>query len=327
MSKNYKIGIVIPSFRVKDKILNVLEEIDEDINNIYVVDDKCPENSGKYVEENCRDPRVKVLYNPINLGVGGAVKTGYKRALEDQCDIIVKVDGDGQMSPKLIKGLISPILMAEADYVKGNRFYNIEDVKTMPGIRLFGNSVLSLINKMVNGYWNIVDPTNGFTAIHRQALGFLPLEKINNRYFFESDMLFRLATIRAVVRDFPMKAVYADEKSSLKIQKIIFEFPFRYFISFHKRIFYLYILRDFNAGTIQLFLGIIFTLFGFIFGAVNWYYSVKQGLPATSGTVMLASLPLILGVQFLISSLNFDLQNVPERPILKDFIYDESTIV
>ena len=318
MPEKVKVGIVIPSYRVREKILSVLNEIDETADHIYVVDDKCPEYSGAYVEENATDPRIKVIYNEENLGVGGAVKAGYREALEDHCEIVVKVDGDGQMSPRLISGLIEPIINKEADYVKGNRFYNLNDVKAMPGLRLFGNSVLSLINKLVTGYWNIVDPTNGFTAIHSHALRLLPLEKISNRYFFESDMLFRLSTIRGVVRDFPMRAVYADENSSLKIQKIVFQFLFRYFICFHKRIFYLYFLRDFNAGTVQLMLGFFLSVFGFLFGAVNWYYSVSQGLPATSGTVMLASLPLILGVQFLISALNFDLQNMPRYPIQKN---------
>jgi len=181
-----KIGVVIPSYKVSKQIGNVLEKLKPFDYQVYVVDDKCPENTGDFVEEKFNYDNVKVLYNEINLGVGGAVKRGYKEALDDNCDIVVKLDGDGQMNPDLVPNLVLPILNNEADYVKGNRFFNLDKLKSMPASRLFGNSILSLINKAVNGYWDILDPTNGFTAIHKNALKLLNLDKIDNRYFFEA---------------------------------------------------------------------------------------------------------------------------------------------
>jgi len=313
-----KIAVVIPSYKVKKHILALFPEIGNEVTKIYVVDDKCPENSGQFVMENCTDPRVEVLFNEVNIGVGGAVKTGYKKALEDDIDIVVKLDGDGQMDPKLIPNLIKKIVSEKADYVKGNRFYNIDTLMAMPRLRLFGNSMLSFINKFVNGYWNVMDPTNGFTAIHKAALKQLPLDKIENRYFFESDMLFRLGIIRAVVNDMPMDAKYADEESNLSIRKVLFEFPPKYFVRFFKRLFYNYFLRDFNAASIEMVLGFIFVVFGTIVGSIYWSASIKTQIPATSGTVMLAALPIILGVQLLLSALSFDIKNLPKEPLQND---------
>ncbi len=317
MLSNYTIGVAIPCYRVKNNILKVIDSVEDFIDFIYVIDDKCPEESGKFVQENCTDKRVQVIFHEVNQGVGGAVKTGYKKALEDKCSIIVKLDGDGQMDPKLINSLIKPIIDGKADYVKGNRFYNVSDLKGMPKVRLFGNSVLSLINKFVHGYWHIMDPTNGFTAIHLASISRLNLDAISNRYFFESDMLYRLALIKAVVKDYPMKAVYADEQSSLRVGRILLDFPAKYLKRFFKRIFYLYFMRDINIGTLQLVSGSTLFLFGLIFGLIKWIEGVQTNQDATSGTVMLSALPLILGFQLLLSGLSYDMQNVPSEPLQK----------
>jgi dolichol-phosphate mannosyltransferase len=311
------IAVVIPTYRVRGSILEVISGIGPEVNRIYVVDDKCPEESGIFVKQNCSDDRVEVLFHDKNKGVGGAVKTGYRKALADKCDIVIKIDGDGQMDTSLIPQLIHPILIGEADYVKGNRFFNLSSLSTMPGVRVFGNSMLSIINKFVNGYWNIMDPTNGFTAIHKTALGMLELNKIADTYFFESDMLFRLGTIRAVVHELPMYAKYENEKSSLNISKVLFQFPPKYINRYFKRIFYNYFLRDFNAGTIELIVGSIFFLFGLIEGLYHWIQSITTHIAATSGTVMLAALPTILGFQLLISGLQYDIRNLPVKPLQK----------
>ena len=314
------IAVVIPAYKVRKHILSLIPKIGSMVKYIYVVDDKCPEKSGKYVEDNCKDNRVKVVYNNVNKGVGGAVKAGYKEALKNtEVEIIIKLDGDGQMNPDLIPKFAKPIQEGKADYVKGNRFFNLEKLHKMPKMRLIGNSALSLGNKFVNGYWNTMDPTNGYTAIHKTALSFLPLDKIDNRYFFESDMLFRLGTIRAVVFDQPMDAHYDDEESSLSIKRVLIDFPPKYINRYFKRIFYNYFLRDFNVASIELIFGILLFAFGTIKGVIHWADSVSSGFPATSGTVMLAALPVILGFQLLLSALNFDIQHIPKQPLQQKF--------
>jgi glycosyltransferase involved in cell wall biosynthesis len=287
------------------------------VDTIICVDDACPQNSGELIEQKCSDPRVMVLFHSQNKGVGGAMKTGYKKALGLNSDVVVKVDGDGQIPPEQIPDIIKPIQEQKGDYVKGNRFYSIEALSSMPSVRLMGNSVLSFGNKIISGYWNIMDPTNGFTAISRPVLELIPIDKLADDYFFESDMLFRLNTIRAVIKDIPMQAEYEDHNSSLSVLKTFFTFPHRYLGRFIKRIFYTYYLRDFNLGSFTLSVGILFTLIGIALGSYFWYQSSVTQTPATSGSVMLAALPIIMGIQFLLSFLHFDVQNIPEEPLTK----------
>lgn len=309
-----KIAVVIPSYKVKKHILGLINDIGSIVDTIYVIDDKCPEFSGQFVIENNQDKRVKVLFNTQNLGVGGAVMHGYEAALADGMDIVIKLDGDGQMDPSLIPKFVAPILAGDADYTKGNRFYNLDKIKAMPKIRLFGNAVLSFMTKISSGYWDLFDPTNGYTAIHTEIISHLPLDKISKRYFFESDVLFRLNTLRAVVIDIPMDAKYEDEESNLKISKIIGDFFFKHLRNSFKRIFYNYYLRDMSLASIELPLGGCFLLFGLITGAINWVEAITSGIPATSGTVMLSGLPIILGLQLILAFIGHDVNNIPKRP-------------
>lgn len=308
-----QLAVVIPAFRVSNKIIDVVKSLDAKVSNIIVVDDHCPENSGRILAKAVNDSRLKIIYHKENKGVGGAVTSGFKKALALNADIIVKIDGDGQMDASFIPDLIKPIVEDKADFTKGNRFHSPQFIRQMPGIRLFGNSCLSLINKFVTGYWSIMDPTNGFFAISAKALKTIELEKLSNRYFFESDLLFRLSIQQSVVMDVPLPAKYGDETSSLNITKVVFSFLPKYIKRYFKRILYLYFIRDFNAGTIQLLFGLILFIFGFCFGLVHWVLSIKSNIPATAGTIMLAGLPIILGFQLLLGFLFFDINNQPSK--------------
>lgn len=305
------IAVVVPSYQVRKHILGVLAGIGPETGRIYVVDDCCPEGSGKLVEAECMDPRVTVIFHEENQGVGGATLSGYQAAVSDGAEAIVKIDGDGQMDPSLIPRLAAPIIAGEADYSKGNRFYDLEGLKPMPPIRMMGNAFLSFTSKLSSGYWNIFDPTNGFTAIHHKIVRSLPTHKISPRWFFESDMLFRLGIQRAVICDIPMPATYGDETSSLKISRVFLVFAWKHAWNTLKRIFYNYYLRDFNVASIELLLGLIAMGFGGWVGTIHWTESYSSGQAATSGTVMLAALPIIVGMQLLLAFLGFDLRNIP----------------
>lgn len=311
------VAVVIPCYKVTSHIMAVIESMPAIVEKIFVVDDCCPNKSGEYVLANNKDPRVKVLFNEKNKGVGGAVMTGYKAAIADNMYVAVKVDGDGQMDPALIPEFIEPILSGEADYTKGNRFYNLEEIHQMPKVRLFGNAALSLLNKLSSGYWDVFDPTNGYTAIHVDVLKKMPFQKISERYFFESDMLFRLNTLRAKVVDIPMDAHYGDEESQLKIGKIIGDFTKKNIKNTFKRIFYNYFLRDMSVASIELVLGIFLLAFGLFYGVFQWANSAQEGVVTPTGTVMLAVLPIVIGVQLLLSFLSYDIENVPRRRIHK----------
>ncbi len=308
------VAVVIPCYRVKSHILEVLSGIDKDIARIYVVDDACPEQTGEFVKSQVKDKRVQVLSHQTNQGVGGAVITGYKQALLDGMDVIVKIDGDGQMNPELVSTIARPVLEGNADYSKGNRFDSLENLFGMPKIRIFGNAVLSLWSKVSSGYWTITDPTNGFTAIHRKALEAINLDKVRKSYFFESDMLFRLSIANCVVADVPMVAVYGDEKSNLKISKVLFEFPWRHSINFLKRIFYRYYLREWSVGSFELPLGVFLLGFGAWFGLSSYLSASAAGIATTAGQVTGSAVALILGVQLLLSFLSYDVQSEPRIP-------------
>jgi glycosyltransferase involved in cell wall biosynthesis len=308
-----KIAVIIPCYRCRDQILGVLMKIGNEVARVFVVDDACPQHTGEYVKNECKDPRVTVVQHEKNQGVGGAMVTGYQAALAEGMDVMVKVDGDGQMDPELVPDLIAPILSGEADYTKGNRFFRLEGLKQMPVIRKLGNAALSFTNKAVSGYWDIMDPTNGFVAVHAKALALLPLRKIERRFFFESDMLFRLNLVRAVVMDVPMDALYSDERSNLRIRKVLFEFPPKYGSRLIKRLFYTYCLRDFNLCSLQILAGTPLLLAGLIFGGIRWYVNSSRGVFTPTGTILLATVQVVLGFQLLLAAASFDVQNVPRR--------------
>lgn len=315
-----KLAVVIPAFRVSEQILDVVVSIPKTVDYVFVVDDACPEESGKLVSAKVKDKRVRVLTHEVNQGVGGAVITGYRAALDTDAEIVVKLDGDGQMDASQIERLVAPIRARTADYTKGNRFDSIEDLEQMPKVRIFGNAVLSLLSKLSTGYWNVTDPTNGFTAIHRSALQRVHLGRLRRRWFFESDLLFRLAIIRAVVLDIPIAARYGAEVSNLRLRHVVWEFLWRHTVNLHKRVFYRYYLREWSIASIELPVGLVLFFGGTIAGINFFAASSATGIPATTGQVMLSALPMILGVQLLLAFLSYDISSEPKRPRQLDLL-------
>lgn len=309
------VAVVIPCFRVTRHVLEVIAGIGPEVWRIYAVDDACPDSSGQFIEDHVRDPRVNVVLREKNGGVGAATISGYEAALADGADIIVKIDGDGQMDPALIERFVHPIAIGRCDYTKGNRFFDLRGVEQMPRGRLFGNAVLSFVTKFSTGYWNTFDPTNGYTAVHARVARQLAFDKISQRYFFETDMLFRLNIIRAVVQDVPMHAKYGSEVSHLQIGRILPEFLGKHASNLFKRIFYNYFLRDMSVASFELLGGTALFAFGLLFGANAWLRSTQQHDAASSGTVMLAALPVLIGIQLLLAFLNFDIASTPRMPL------------
>lgn len=306
-----QIAVVIPCFRVRAHILEVLAGIGDVVDAVYCVDDACPEQSGNFIEEHCSDPRVRVIRHERNQGVGGATLTGYKAALAAGADIMVKLDGDGQMDAGLIELFVAPIAEGSADYTKGNRFHTFEDTRGMPRMRLFGNACLSFMTKLSSGYWNIFDPTNGYTAIDRALAERIVRQNVARRYFFESDMLFYLYLDRAVVVDVPIPSRYGSEISNLKIRRIAGSFAYFNFRNMVKRILLFHYMRDFSLASLEFLLGVTGLAFGAAFGFDQWFLSAHTGEPATAGTVMLSAMPIIVGVQLCLSAINYDIQSVP----------------
>jgi glycosyltransferase involved in cell wall biosynthesis len=312
------VAVVIPCFRVREHILDLLSRIGPEVTHIFVVDDACPEKTGEFVHEFSLDPRVCVLRHDINRGVGAAVMTGYAAALQENAVVLVKIDGDGQMDPRLIPQFIAPIIKGQADYTKGNRFYDLREIGQMPIYRLMGNAALSFMSKLSTGYWNLFDTTNGFTALHSKIARHIAFDKVSQRYFFETDMLFRLNIARAVVVDIPMDARYGKEVSSLHVWQVAGEFLGKHTRNFAKRIVYNYFLRDMTVASLELLFGVALSMFGVVFGCVQWVKSLTLGMSTPLGTIMLAALPTMLGIQMLLAFVAFDVANVPRRSIHVD---------
>ena len=308
------IFVVIPVYNESRHISDVLKQIPEEVQQIVVVDDCSEDNSPEVVLAE-KDERIKLIRHEKNIGVGGAMVTGYKYSLKAGADIVVKIDGDGQMDPAEIPRVVSPIRNGEADYTKGFRFYSLENIGQMPIIRLIGNIILSFLTKIVSGYWNIFDPTNGYTAIHRVALSRINLNGLNQGYFFETDMLARLYRIHAVVRDVQISNRYGSEVSKLNPLHISLKFPYLLTKAFVKRILWRYFVADFTAVSLFISLGVPLFLFGFGDGLYNWVVHAKAGIATPLGTIMLAVVPLFFGFQFLLQSLVLDINSVPKDPL------------
>lgn len=307
-----KIIAVVPAYKCKDKILSTVETMPKLVDWVIVVDDCCPVDTCGALKGS-KSKKFEIIRNAVNMGVGGAVQNGFKRALDLGGDIIVKMDGDGQMDPAYLESLVRPILEGKADYAKGNRFKDLSSLKSMPKARLFGNSALSFMVKAASGYWNIMDPTNGYVAIEREALLKLDYSKLAKRYFFEFDMLINLNIENAVVVDVPMPAKYGDEKSSLKISRILIDYPWRILKGSVRRWLLKYYLYDFNMASVYVALGLPLTLFGIVFSIVRWVVGAMTNTANTAGTVMLAVLPIVLGLQFLLQATQIDIQSVPKK--------------
>ena len=309
------IAVVVPCFRVTRHIAGVIAAIGPEVDAIYCVDDGCPDHSGDHIEREVTDPRVRVLRHAQNQGVGAAMVTGYRQAIADGAVVIAKIDGDGQMDPALLRSFVAPILRGDADYSKGNRFWNPGQLGTMPLVRRIGNLGLSFMAKASSGYWDIFDPTNGYTAIHAAVAARLPLAALSRRYFFETDLLFRLNTLRAVVVDVPMDARYGDETSNLSVSTVLWEFAVKHLRNTFKRIIYNYFLRDLSIASLELLTAAVLLVFGAAFGGWHWWHYSQLGVGAPVGTIMIATVALVSGLQFLLAFLGYDIANLPRRPL------------
>ncbi len=322
MVNGLKVFVVMPAYNESAHIKDTISKVPSIVDKIIVVDDASTDNTAE-IARSIKDERIEVIENKKNLGVGGATTAGYKRALEMGADIVVKLDADGQMEPRNIGKLVKPIVDCEADYAKGFRFHDRATLRKMPKVRLIGNLGLSYLVKMASGYWNIFDPTNGFTAIHRAALELLELDNISRGYFFETDMLCSLYRLQAKVKDVMLATHYGEELSMLSPFKALVQFPPKLLWAYFQRIVWRYYVRDFTHFSVLFLFGWILFLFGFIFGVVVWHANASKGIATPTGTVMLSVVPLFLGFQMLLHASLYDVNNVPQEPLQKG--YTQST--
>jgi glycosyltransferase involved in cell wall biosynthesis len=305
--REVKAAVVIPAYKVSRHIVQVIEKIPKEIDELVVVVDACPEGTSELLREYSFERRVHLIEHSENTGVGGAMKSGYRKAVDLGAEIVIKVDGDGQMDTQLIAKLIEPILSGDAHYTKGNRFHSFQFFKNMPKVRLIGNLALSFFSKLSTGYYHILDPNNGFTAISSEMIDLIDFTEVDNRFFFETDMLFNLNLLKANVHDVPMPSIYQDEISNLKVSHSLMYFFIRHVRNTQRRIIINYFLRDFSLASIQLLLGLILASWGTSLGLITWFHSQNAGIPSQPGTIVLVAILCLSGLQLLLSFIHYDM--------------------
>lgn len=306
-----KTVVVIPAFNESRHIRTIIEAIPLSIQDIIVVDDGSTDNTAEVVKS-ITDERIQLISHRENLGVGAAMCTGYRHALKINADIIVKIDGDGQMDPNEIEKIVLPVENGGADYSKGCRFYDMQNLQQMPKIRLIGNLILSFMTKFVSGYWQIFDPTSGFTAIHKRVLSRLNLSDLAKGYFFETDMLIKLYFLQARVVDVNISTRYGSEESHLSIRKVVTTFPYYFFKALIRRIVWRYFLIDFDAVSLFISLGLPLLIFGVNFGLYHWIKGIINNTLTPLGTIMIAVLSIFIGFELLLQALVLDIINAPK---------------
>lgn len=306
------IAVVIPAYRVATKIAEVIARVPAFVRHVIVVDDASPDDLRAALAA-VNDPRLVVLRHDANRGVGGAMKTGYARAIELGADVVAKIDGDGQMDPGLLEQFIAPLAAGEADIAKGNRFHDLSLIRRMPFVRRVGNLALSFLVKLASGYWSVFDPCNGYVACRADLLRRISFTRLDDRYFFEISLLCEAYLAGAVLRDLPMAPVYADETSSLSPVASVPRFSFKLVGRAIYRVVMRYFMRDFDVVSLFVVSGVPALVFGAAWSGWHWWRSAQLGVATPTGTVMIGVLAIVLGFQLVLQAVVLDVANEPGR--------------
>ena len=312
MYRGLIVAAVVPAYKEQEHIADVIRSMPELVDHIVVMDDASPDETAERARA-AADGRTVVITLPQNQGVGGAVLTGHRAALDLGAEVCVVMAGDGQMDPEFLPALLDPIADGRAQFTKANRFYGRGSFAGMPRTRIVGNVALSFLTKAASGYWNLFDPQNGYTAIHRDALDRIPWDQIARRYDFENDLLINLNILRVPAVDVPVPARYGRETSGMNLATVGPRIALRLFRGFWTRIWWKYVLQSFSAVALLLFSGLALVLVGSLVGL--WIIFQTLGPPiASAGTVLLCVGPLLSGIHMLLFAMMLDIQESAPSP-------------
>ena len=319
MFQELVIAVVIPCYKVENHIEQVVRTVPSYVDHIIAVNDAGPDRSLEILKALAvTNPRLTVLEHEVNRGLGAAMTTGFDYALKINADIVVKLDGDGQMLPDYMEQLIWPIADNVCDYAKGNRFRHSRALEQMPRLRLLGSIGLTFLTKMASGYWNVTDPQNGYIAIKSEFLCALDFERIAlRRFFFENEMLIQLNVEGGRVLDVPIPAVYGDEQSTMHIRRVLLTFPLLLVKGYFWRLFQRFIIRDFSLVAPLYFVGLVLMVYGLYTGLTVWHANAPLGIPTPTGTIIKATIPLIMGFQMMMQGLLFEILSTPKPDLSK----------
>lgn len=311
MYKGKTVGVVVPCHNEETQIGMVIETMPDFVDRIIIVDDVSSDRTAEVVESYIpRYPgKIRLIRHEKNGGVGAAIVTGYKAAVEEQIDATAVMAGDAQMDPADLPALLDPVVAGEVDYSKGNRLFTGEAWKTIPKIRYFGNSMLSLMTKVASGYWHVADSQTGYCVANLKSLSTIDLDKLYPRYGFPNDVLVQMNIYDFRVRDIPIQPVYnVGEKSGIRLYKVIPTLSWLLFRRFWYRMFQKYVIRDTHPLVLFYVTGMLFTLIGLWFGLLQVIARVQER-PLSTPTTILSALLLISGVQFLFFAMWFDMEH------------------
>ena len=308
---------VIPCFKTKEKAADVALKSLNYVDKVICVDDNCPYKTYEFISKRIKDDNLIIIKNKANLGVGGAFKVGLEKALDLGAEYIIKIDSDGQMNPELIPLFIRPLEENKALFVKGNRFRNSKVMNKMPKIRLYGNIFLSFLTKLSTGYWELFDPTNGFIAFKKELIKQIPIHKLDNRFFFETDLLFRVGLTETFIIEIPIEAIYEDEKSNLNSIREIPNFSVKHINLIFKRILYSYFLFDFNPGSFFLLISLFFGFVSVSIASCYFIYSNINKIATPTGIQTLFLALFFISLQFFINFIHYDISQKPLIRMIK----------
>lgn len=309
MYRNHRIAALVPAFNEERFIGSVVSTMPEFVDVIIVVDDASTDGTAAAARA-AGDPRVTLITHERNGGLGAALVTAHLRAIDENADISVVMAGDGQMPPAHLPDLLDPIVEGRAGFTKGNRFFGPESLRGMPRLRVFGNVVLTFLTKAATGYWNLVDPQNGYTAIARSVQTRIDWPTVARDYSFENDVIARLGMMRVRIIDVDIPALYGDEVSDIRLQAVVPDILRTLRRAFWRRFWYRHVLQSFSPIALFAFSGAVMLAWGVGFGTWVAVSSVGDAV-ASTGTVMLAVLPFLMGFVLILAAWVLDILDAP----------------
>ena len=301
------VAVVVPAHDEERLVVETLKGIPALVDRIYVVDDASTDGTAAVVGGN-GDARVEVIHHDRNLGVGAAIVSGYRRALDEDVDVTCVMAADNQMDPAELAGLVEPVARGEVEYAKANRLFSGEAWTVIPHTRFFGNAILSLLTKIASGYWHVADSQAGYTAISRDALRRLDLGRLYPRYGFPNDMLVHLNVQNARVRDVPSRPIYdVGETSGIKLRSVVPRISWLLFKGFWWRLTQKYVIRDFHPLVFFYVFGLLMGTIGFVLGLIEVVLRIF-GNQITPATIVLVAVLFIAGLQLTLFAMWFDME-------------------
>ena len=311
MYQDLKISVVVPCYNEEKLVGKTIETMPDIVDWIIAVNDGSTDSTLEVLHDIARtDPRVVIVDNGRNFGIGRSLVNGFQCALDTtDSDLIGVMAGDAQCDPEFAQPMIRELIDEKLDYVKANRFFHRDALRAMPQHRLVGNVFITLLTKFSSGYYSISDTQNGYGFFTRRIMEKMEFSYIGDRYDYENSVLIALSIAGARIKDFPVPAIYGDEVSTIKVLPTSLRALKAVWIGFWRRIYYKYVLFSFHPVALFFFSGLLLLLIGVVSGAVEVYYRVADGVSPSTGTVMLVVLPLIVSFQLLITSILMDMNN------------------